>query len=207
MAFLTIDDVPSRLFREKLDYLSSRGLPAIFFIVGNQVTGREAGLVRALKLGYDLGNHSFTHPYFSKLGLEEAREEIEKTDALLSSLYAEADRPWLSKRFRFPYFDLGGPMAGPLQGIIASMGYLGPKGSPSDRHDTDCDFDQREYWLGKPDAPDGCCAREVILARIDACHPAEGDRILIHDHENTHELFFECVDRYLSRGLRFEKLE
>jgi Predicted xylanase/chitin deacetylase len=205
MAYLTIDDAPSARFGEKLDFLSSRGIAATFFVVGNQVAGREAGLLRALALGYELGNHSWSHPGFSSLLLAAAKEEIDRTDAALASLYAKAGRPWSRKRFRFPYIDLGGPIAAQVQDYLGSLGYLGPSGSAG--RDTRVGFDQREYWLGKAAAPEGCDRPEGILARIDSCHPAEDDVILIHDHENTHELFFECIERYRRHGRSFSILD
>jgi peptidoglycan/xylan/chitin deacetylase (PgdA/CDA1 family) len=37
IAYLTIDDSPSRFMRHKVDYLLSRGIPAIFYVRGEFV--------------------------------------------------------------------------------------------------------------------------------------------------------------------------
>lgn len=208
MAYLTIDDAPSPLFEEKLAFLISRRIPALFFCVGRDGQGREELLARALKAGYPLGSHSYTHPHFSELKLAEGVAEIERNDAFVSSLYDLASLPWERKFFRFPFFDKGKPGAdaAALQERLRALGYRAPSAQPGSSFDTVCGFDQKEYWLGKSDAPEGLDKPDAILGRIGACGPRDDDVILIHDHENTHELFFECIDRYLKLGLSFSPL-
>jgi peptidoglycan-N-acetylglucosamine deacetylase len=199
MAYLTIDDVPSRLFAEKLAYLEELRLPALLFCVGEQARGREDELAEALASGCLLGNHSYSHPRFSELSIDACRREIERTDALLQSIYDLAGLAWEPKLFRFPYFDRGaaGRDAARLQLILRELGYRAPAAQGGDRADTDCSFDQKEYCLDDP---------EEVYARIDASHPGPGDVILIHDHEKSHKVFFECVDRYREHGLRFDSV-
>jgi peptidoglycan/xylan/chitin deacetylase (PgdA/CDA1 family) len=206
MAFLTIDDAPSARFEVKLDYLIDHRIPAFFFCQGSEILGREDSLSRALSFGYRLGNHSYSHPHFSELSLEECRREIEAADTLINSLYERASESWTRKYFRFPFFDRGGDArkAGEIQGILKDLGYSRPETQSGDTVDVGCTFDQMEYYLGNPDAPNGLDRAEAILARIDASHPGQGDVILIHDHEKSHELFFECLDRYLKNGICFE---
>lgn len=198
MAYLTIDDVPSRRFPDKLAYLKREGIPALLFCVGAQAKGREEELVVALLAGCELGNHSFSHPHFSEIGLEEGRSEILKTDALLRSVYDRASIPWERKFFRFPFFDRGGEAAkaAALQDTLRELGYRRPAAQEDGGLDVGCSFDQAEY----------CLDREAALAKIDPCHPADRDVILIHDHEKSHEVFFECVDGYRKNGLRFKSL-
>lgn len=211
MGYLTIDDVPSRRFEEKLDFLKARKVPALLFCVGRDIAGREDALADALRSGYALGNHSYSHRHFSELSLEECQAEIEDTDALISSLYARAGVPWTRKFFRFPYLDLGagltaGGQAARIQEMLRASGYSCLAAQPGGRADTGCDFDQMEYFLGKSDAPDGLDKGEKILARIDSDHPACDDIVMIHDHLESHELFFECVNRYLANGIRFSPI-
>jgi len=199
MAYLTIDDVPSRSFREKLAYLRKWRIPALLFCVGEQARGGEDELALALIAGCELGNHSFTHPHFSELGFEACRREIEATDALIQSVYDRAGLPWTRKFFRFPYFDKGaeGKDAERLQLLLRELGYRAPRALPGQGADAGCSFDQMEYCIEK---------NEEVLSRIDASHPRPEDVILIHDHEKSHELFFQCVDRYREYGLRFESV-
>ena len=208
MAYLTIDDAPSALFAEKLAYLERKGIPALIFCIGEKASGREKELAGALAAGFALGNHSYSHPRFSAIPFEECRSEIHRTDALLRSVYRLANMAWKRKFFRFPYLDRGGDIRkiSLIQDCLRADGYLGPAAQEGAWADVACGFDQMEYYFGTPEAPDGLGAREAILARIDDRHPARDDIILIHDHEYSHELFFECVDRYLANGTRFSRL-
>ena len=208
MAFLTIDDAPSACFEVKLDYLIDHGIPAFFFCQGGEILGREDSLSRALAFGYRLGNHSYSHLRFSELSLEECRREIESADGLIRSLYERCSLPWTRKYFRFPFFDRGGEVekAEKIQGILRDLGYSRPEVQQDDRIDVGCTFDQMEYYLGNSDAPGGLDQAQAILARIDSSHPGQDDVILIHDHEKSHELFFECLDRYVKNGIHFEPL-
>jgi len=219
VAFLTVDDVPSPLFEEKLAFLREASVPAVFFCIGRNVAGNEDALVRALDLGFELGNHSWTHPKFSELGIEECEREIERADEAIGAIYRLAGRHWPRKLFRFPYFDYGRPeLREAIQERLRALGYEAPAAQREDaslaggssprsgRADTGCGFDQKEYWLGKPDAPEGLDRAEVILARISDERPRDGDIILIHDHDFSHGLFFECVESYLSHGIELAAL-
>lgn len=216
VAFLTVDDGPSVLFEEKLDFLSERDVPAVFFCVGREIAGREDQLLRALSLGFELGNHSWSHPRFSDLSAADCLYEIERADDAIGDLYRRAGLAWKGKRFRFPYFDPGKPeLMEAIQGRLRALGYVPPAAQPragagekagEGRIDTLCGFDQMEYLLGDPQAPDGLCRAEAILARIGGDGPRDGDIVLIHDHDYTHSLFFECVESYLRHGIAFAEL-
>jgi peptidoglycan-N-acetylglucosamine deacetylase len=218
MAYLTIDDAPSARFAEKLAYLRKEGIPATLFCQGLLAEGREEELARAVGEGFVLGNHSWSHPRFSAIPLEECLREIERTDRLLASVYSRAGAPWPLKLFRFPFLDHGGApeREARIQTLLRRLGYRAPgaqsrvepiaASSVPDRADTDCSFDQKEYYFGKAGAPEGLDRAEAILARIGPGRPGPGDIVLIHDHEDTHELFFECVERYRSHGIAFEPL-
>lgn len=204
MALLTVDDAPSALFAEKAAWLRRRGASALFFLWGEKAAGRRPELVEALRAGFELGNHSWTHPYFSVLSLDAARAEIERTDVLIAGIYASAGVPWRRKRFRFPYFDRGGDADREafLQGFLSDLGYEGFSGGPAGTRDCRCDFDLRDYLLDRP-ASDGGLSADEILARIVPGAPAAGDVILLHDHERSHDLFFACVERCSALGVPF----
>ena len=208
MAYLTIDDAPSALFSLKLDFLRRRNIPAWFFCWGEKIAGKEALLIDALHTGCLLGNHSWTHPHFSELTLEQAREEISRTDQALADLYHRAGIPWAKKAFRFPYLDQGSSpeQRASLQDLLAEFDYACPPNCPGTGRDAGISFDQREYWIGKPDAPHGSSELSQVLGRIVQGQPGSNDVILIHDHESTHEVFFQCVDRYRELGLHFTLL-
>lgn len=142
------------------------------------------------------------------LGIERCREEIERTDDLLRRVYDLASLPWERKFFRFPYLDRGGApeRQSAIQEILLGLGYKSLQAGPWGPADTGCDFDQMEYWLGRADAPDALGGEDAILARIGRGRPREDDVILIHDHENTHDLFFRCLERYEEQGVVLSRL-
>jgi len=196
-AVLTVDDVPSALFAEKLDVLAGRGVPAVLFCWGEKVAGHEDELVRALTLGYRLGNHSWSHPHFSDLSDAEARHQVEATEAVVDDLYRRAGVPRIHRYFRFPYLDRGRPEAQErfLQGLLGDLGFVSLAGGPG-VFDSGCSFDQREYHYDGTNEAD-------ILGRVGPGSPGPGDVILIHDHEATHGLFFRCLELYQNLGLSF----
>ena len=202
---MTIDDAPSARFAEKLAWLRKEKIPAVFFVWGEKASDTVDLLVEALRAGYPLGNHSWTHPRFSDLDECTAREEITKTEALLSRVHREAGVEWERKYFRFPYFDSGGDgaRAAAYQRMLAESGYSAIDAPPEVRRDTLCGFDQKEYWLGNAEAPDGLDDPASIMARIVPGNPASDSVILIHDHEYSHDLFFACIRRYRELGVTF----
>ena len=105
--YLTIDDSPSKDFRSNLDYLIEHNIPAVFFCIGERMEAGWEDLKYAISKGYLIGNHSYSHPHFSDLDLESAKQEIQKTDALIERLYQEAGQPDYDRLFRFPYGDKG----------------------------------------------------------------------------------------------------
>ncbi len=74
---------------------------AVFFCIGNCCQKDVASVELIEKGGQFLANHSLTHPHLSALSLSEIREEIGKTDEILT--------PYSHKKkyFRYPSLDYG----------------------------------------------------------------------------------------------------
>ncbi len=106
--YLTIDDSPSKEMKQKVDYLVAHQIPAIWYCRGEFMHRELSSIIYAIEKGFWIGNHSYTHPYFSHLSLKECMEEIQKTEQLIEEAYrlAGASRP--CKLFRFPFGDKGG---------------------------------------------------------------------------------------------------
>jgi peptidoglycan/xylan/chitin deacetylase (PgdA/CDA1 family) len=107
-AYLTIDDAPSKDFRNKVDFLSEHNIPAIFFGIGENIPKYENDIIYSIQKGFIIGNHSWSHPYFSDLTLDECQSEIKRTDEIIESVYQKSGVERPAKFFRFPYFDPGG---------------------------------------------------------------------------------------------------
>lgn len=103
---LTIDDGPRKNMESILEDLGYKN-PCIFYLIGKNIKNnfsRELAK-RAIKNGHILGNHSYTHPRFSRISLKYAKEEIEKTEKILEGIYGETGFKKPNKFFRFPYGD------------------------------------------------------------------------------------------------------
>lgn len=105
--YLTIDDAPSIDFLPKLEYLIAKQIPAVFFCIGSLLEEREAMAIECIRQGYLIANHSYSHPHFSNISVDQCLEEIEKTDQIIDHIYQKAGIVRPAKWFRFPYGDKG----------------------------------------------------------------------------------------------------
>lgn len=70
--------------------LKKYGANATFFYWCNRITDdNRAEIRRAYDLGFEIGNHTYTHPALTNLTPEEIKEEIEHADALLTEITGE----------------------------------------------------------------------------------------------------------------------
>lgn len=99
---LSFDDGPNNVTTPKvLDILEAYDAPASFFVIGQNIDDSTAEqMKRAMKLGCEIQNHSFTHTFMSQLAAEEIQSEIQRTDELIEKYVGV--RPWL---FRPPFID------------------------------------------------------------------------------------------------------
>lgn len=223
-AYLTIDDSPSLHMSERIRFLSDRGIQAIWFCRGDYLEERPEMAIQALRAGQILGNHSWDHAYFSKLTLEQAADQIDRTDAILEKLHEEAGVPRKLKAFRFPYEDrIGTPEHhGALQAMLRERGFLLPalSGVLDERflqHVTENDtslfwtYDSEDWTLPAPDAPEAEAKLQAVFARMDRDDPAAGcglrapgaEVVVLHDHSHTGSLWPRVVQGLLDRGLEF----
>lgn len=82
---LGFDDGPNTTTTSKvLDVLEENGVRASFFVQGNRIDKKTAKVMqRAVNLGCDVENHSFSHSHMTQSDEEEIRKEINETDALI----------------------------------------------------------------------------------------------------------------------------
>ena len=68
---------------------------------------KPSSIIRAIKKGFVIGNHSYAHKPFGDLTFDEAIADIEKCESLIDECYTSAGIPKHGNYFRFPYLDRG----------------------------------------------------------------------------------------------------
>ncbi|MBI4965169.1 MAG: polysaccharide deacetylase family protein [Desulfomonile tiedjei] len=175
--FLTFDDGPLPCTGRILDQLAASGQTATFFVLGRNLSNPSLRqfAVRALKEGHDIGNHSFSHPYFSAISMNRAKQEIVSTYRLIDELVleAEVDPNRQNRFFRFPY-----GVAGSRSNYLASQDVLGELNYKIAWWDLDTnDWRMELPWF--PTRPSS------VVASLNRARP--GDVVLLHDRVKTSE--------------------
>ena len=224
-ALLTIDDVSSKNTPAIVDYLAEKNIPVIMFMVGQWAENNPEELIYALKAGVVVGNHSYTHPNFSKISFAECKKEIEKNEEVLNRFYDQAGVERKYRPFRFPYGDKGGENKEKIQEYLANMGFDKVKDTMipypwwkeqglNRDIDTFWTFDFAEYNIRRGSG----FTKDDVMARIHDMNvesPMLKDggthMILLHAHDDTEELVPEYykifVDELLNNGVEFVKPE
>ena len=211
-SILTIDDAPTKITPQIVDYLKTKKIHPVINFIGAAVADHFDEAVYAAKSGAVIGNHSFSHPHFSEISIDECREEIRKTEDEIDRVYEAASLERKYKVFRFPYGDKGGDNYDLIQKMLRDEFHFARLDSsevtyPFWKHyhlDTDIDmkwsFDFVEYEL----AWDNDFSWETILHNIHDEHPEQGgvmlsdtsvNIVLMHDMESTNR----CVDKYYEK--------
>ncbi|WP_342435694.1 polysaccharide deacetylase family protein [Paenibacillus sp. FSL L8-0436] len=87
MIALTFDDVPDPRFTPQLlDVLRKYHVKATFFVVGSRAEKHPALVKRMIREGHVVGNHSYNHPEFGKLSVNEFRTQIVRTENIIAAL-------------------------------------------------------------------------------------------------------------------------
>ena len=84
---LTFDDGPHSVYTKKLlDGLKERNVKCTFFLIGGSIEGREDIVKQMDGDGHLIGSHTFNHVQLTKLPVEEACAEIQKTNEAISAV-------------------------------------------------------------------------------------------------------------------------
>lgn len=76
---LTFDDGPSKYTNDIIDILKKNDACGTFFVVGNKVSFYDQTLVKMVKNGNEIGNHSYSHKWLNRLSADEFKKEINRT--------------------------------------------------------------------------------------------------------------------------------
>jgi peptidoglycan-N-acetylglucosamine deacetylase len=100
VVLLTIDDAPDQYTLEMANILKELDVKAIFFVNGHFLdTEEEQNVLKEIhQLGFEIGNHTYSHSMLSKLSPEKQKEEIVRLNDLIENIIGE--RP---KFFRAPF--------------------------------------------------------------------------------------------------------
>ncbi len=96
---LSFDDGPDERYTPHiLDILSKEHVPAVFFMIGNNALNNIPIVKRVYNEGFEIGNHTFTHPNIAEIGRQRALWELNGTRLLLESITGHS-----TVLFRAPY--------------------------------------------------------------------------------------------------------
>jgi peptidoglycan/xylan/chitin deacetylase (PgdA/CDA1 family) len=143
-------------------WLIDHGIHATIFPTGEAGTTTTGKAVMALVKAHpdllDLGNHSWDHPYFTKLTAAQMAAELQTTEAAIAPLAGQTTKPW----FRPPY----GATNAAVQAGVGAAGW---------RYVVKWDVDTIDW---KPIADGGPTAADIV-AKIQAKAQA-GSIVLMH---------------------------
>ena len=150
---ITFDDGPNEeKTREILEVLRENGVVATFFVIGENAKEHPDRIREICDAGHEIGNHTWSHRYLTKMNESEIREELGKTEALLTEICG--GRPVV---FRPP----GGYWSEESLAVVESMGYKSVLWS----------VDTRDWTMNSADR---------IIRQV-ASGTGWGDIILFHD--------------------------
>ncbi|QST01435.1 polysaccharide deacetylase family protein [Pontibacillus sp. ALD_SL1] len=100
VVLLTIDDTPDEHGLEMAKTLKEQNVPAIFFVNGHFIESKEKKeIVKQIhEMGFEIGNHTYTHQKLDEVSQEKQREEIISLSDKIEEIIGE--RP---KFFRAPH--------------------------------------------------------------------------------------------------------
>lgn len=224
-ALLTIDDFASKNTPAMVDYFKEKGIKPIFFATGANVERFYTEAMYAVKNGMPVGNHSYSHPAFSSISLEEGIAEIEQCEQILNKLYADCGVERIYRPFRFPYGDRGGSNQEAYQKYFKERGFHKVDDTQMDYPwwkeygmnvfvDTFWTFDFGEYMI----RPESGFTKESVWEKMQDRNPKTGavllaennhHILLLHAHDETEEILPEYyrmfVDYLLEQGMIFEE--
>ena len=208
--YLTIDDCPSKDFRKKIDFLIANKIPAILFCIGKEIEKYPKEIIYAIKKGFIIGNHSYSHLDFSVISLKESERQIKLTDKIVDNLYKKAKVKRKIKLFRFPYGDKGPIMKNRnLQKILKQLGYKQPRFKDinykwynlrlAKGYDMLWTYDISEYKFKRLEE----VFEKILHMQGRLSNLNSRDIVLIHDHAKTTKWFFKILNKLIEKNIKF----
>jgi cellulose synthase/poly-beta-1,6-N-acetylglucosamine synthase-like glycosyltransferase/spore germination protein YaaH/peptidoglycan/xylan/chitin deacetylase (PgdA/CDA1 family) len=96
---LSFDDGPDERYTPRIiDILSKEHVPSVFFMIGINAVNNIPIVKRIYNEGFEIGNHTFTHPNIALVSRERALVELNSTRLLIESITGHS-----TVLFRAPY--------------------------------------------------------------------------------------------------------
>lgn len=212
--YLTIDDAPSMHLEKKVAFLKHHRIPALFYARGESIEKHPKQIIHAIQNGFLIGNHSYTHPYFSTLSLKECMDEIIKTEQWIDDCYAATNIKRTHKIIRFPFADRGaGANARPptndankikvfeLQSFLKEHHFTALKFQGTTPFiDSHWDWDTEDYKT-KHIADTNLYIH--TMQRFVDNYKKEVAVLLLHDFDNNHHLFEASMTFLFNQNIEF----
>ncbi len=87
-----------------LQALKERDLRGTFFVTGKWAEQNPEAVRKIFKDGHDIYNHTYSHPYLTKITDDEMFSELERTENIVKGITGKSTQPF----FRPPYGDRNG---------------------------------------------------------------------------------------------------
>lgn len=175
---LTFDDGPDAQYTPQvLDELKRLGVPATFFVVGQNAVENPDLVRRMLDEGHEVGSHSFSHPNLGAISRQRAELEINATQRAIEAVTGRSTR-----LFRPPYNADSEPQTveqvTPVE-IADGLDYI-TVGENIDPHDWDLNLREDDGTTRRKTAED---IADSVVRDIEkrAGTNDEGNVILLHD--------------------------
>jgi len=165
-----------------LTILEKYNLKATFFLTGKWAEKNPEDVKQISVAGHEIFNHTYSHPYLTKISDEQIIDELTRADEIITSLTGQTTKPY----FRPPYGDRNQH----VRDIAASIGY------------------QSVYWT--IDAWDwreseGVSASQVKARILDNLKP--GTIYLMHIGDNlTGQILDDIFSQILAQGYQINSL-
>ena len=179
---LTFDDGPSPYTFKILSILQTENVPATFFVIGKQAIKYPAELQAIYRDGYEIGNHTFTHPNLQTMPGWRIREELNLTELIIIKQTGHNTR-----LMRPPYLgsDVLSASSNELITRLTAQGYV----------------------VAGEDIDTGDWSKPGVTKIIETAKAAHGGILLMHDgggdRSQTIEALPKLIQYYKSNGYHF----
>ncbi len=97
---LTIDDgSDGGSYSRILQVLDKHNVKATFFLTGSAAERHPSLIRQTVNSGHDIGNHSYSHPEFTKISTSAMRSQLSRTETIIRNITGRTTKPY----FRAPY--------------------------------------------------------------------------------------------------------